>query len=210
MNNNKANLNYENKMNEGMEEMKELEALRSEMNELKEIIAGQQIVSEKMMRRAMDTNLSQEKKEVRFSIIAAAGGLTLSIFILPWLNIPTWFSIFTAAFMIIAIIASIYSLRKHMSINMTQDNLLGVAEKIISYKKFGNNWLKFSIPTLIVWLFFFFYSLVNMLGVEEARGMMYGGAVGLVIGLTFGLSHLYKSRKRMNSILEQIEEMRKE
>ena len=46
MNNNKANLNYENKMNEGMEEMKELEALRSEMNELKEIIAGQQIVSE--------------------------------------------------------------------------------------------------------------------------------------------------------------------
>ena len=209
-NNNKANLNYENKMNEGMEEMKELEALRSEMNELKEIIAGQQIVSEKMMRRAMDTNLSQEKKEVRFSIIAAAGGLTLSMFILPWLNIPTWFSIFTAAFMIIAIIASIYSLRKHMSINMTQDNLLGVAEKIISYKKFGNNWLKFSIPTLIVWLFFFFYSLVNMLGVEEARGMMYGGAVGLVIGLTFGLSHLYKSRKRMNSILEQIEEMRKE
>ena len=206
MNNNKANLNYENKMNEGMEEMKDLEALRSEMNELKEIIAGQQIVSEKMMRRAMDTNLSQEKKEVRFSIIAAAGGLTLSMFILPWLNIPTWFSIFTAAFMIIAIIASIYSLRKHMSINMTQDNLLGVAEKIISYKKFGNNWLKFSIPTLIVWLFFFFYSLVNMLGVEEARGMMYGGAVGLVIGL----SHLYKSRKRMNSILEQIEEMRKE
>ena len=78
-NNNKANLNYENKMNEGMEEMKELEALRSEMNELKEIIAGQQIVSEKMMRRAMDTNLSQEKKEVRFSIIAAAGGLTLSM-----------------------------------------------------------------------------------------------------------------------------------
>ena len=49
-----------------------------------------------------------------------------------------------------------------------------------------------------------------MLGVEEARGMMYGGAVGLVIGLAFGLSHLYKSRKRMNSILEQIEEMRKE
>ena len=209
-NNNRANLNYENKMNEGMEEMKDLEALRSEMKELKEIIAGQQIVSEKMMRRAMDTNLSQEKKEVRFSIIAAAGGLTLSMFILPWLNIPTWFSIFTAAFMLIAIIASIYSLRKHMSINMTQDNLLGVAEKIISYKKFGNNWLKFSIPTLIVWLFFFFYSLVNMLGVEEARGMMYGGAVGLVIGLAFGLSHLYKSRKRMNSILEQIEEMRKE
>ena len=73
MNNNKANLNYENKMNEGMEEMKELEALRSEMNELKEIIAGQQIVIEKLIRRAMDTNLSQEKKEVRFSIIAAAG-----------------------------------------------------------------------------------------------------------------------------------------
>ena len=210
INNNKANLNYENKKNEGMEEMKELEVLRSEMNELREIIAGQQIVSEKMMRRAMDTNLSQEKKNVRFSIIAAAGGLTLSMFILPWINVPTWFCIFTAAFMITAIIASIYSLRKHMSINMTQDNLLGVAEKIVSYKKFGNNWLKFSIPTLIVWLLFFFHSLSTNFGSEEVKGMFYGGLVGLIIGLILGFTHLYKSRKRMNSILEQIEEMRKE
>ncbi|MGN0234518.1 MAG: hypothetical protein ACI4B5_08880 [Bacteroidaceae bacterium] len=193
-----------------MEEMNELENLRSEMKELRKIIAGQQIVSERMMRRAMDTNISQERKNIRFSIIAAAGGLAISMFVLPNFNVPIWFCIFTVVFMLVAITASIYSLRKHMSINMTQDNLLGVAEKIISYKKFGNNWLKFSIPTLLVWLFFFFYSLSESYGGEELKGMVYGGMVGLVIGLTLGLTHLYKSRKRMDNILKQIEEIRNE
>ena len=192
------------------EGMAELESIRHEMQDLRSLIAGQQIVSERILRRAMDTDLSQERKDIRFSILMGVTGSVIAISLFPIIGIPWWFNLLTVAFMTIAILASLYTLRKHMHINMAADNLLTVAGKIIAYKKFGYNWLKFSIPFLIVWLALFFHTLSQHLQGEELQGILCGGIVGLVIGLVCGVMYLYKSHKRLNGILRQIEEMRGE
>ena len=48
------------------------------------------------------------------------------------------------------------SLNTCISLNRKKKSRLTVAEKIIKYKRFGNNWLKFSIPFLVLWVIVFF------------------------------------------------------
>lgn len=196
--------------NNYVENMQEMEIMRSELKKLKSIIAGQQIINERMMRQAMGSGLSKERKEIRFSIIMAVSAMLVNIIVLPKVEIPIWFIISTNIFLIVAILASVYSLRKYMHINIASDNLLNAAEKIIAYKKFTIDWLKFSIPVLLIWIFLFFYILSSMIGGKEMTGMFYGGLIGLVIGTACGLKQIYNSRKRMNTILNQIKELKEE
>lgn len=196
--------------NNYVENMQEMEIMRSELKKLKSIIAGQQIINERMMRQAMGNGLSKERKEIRFSIIMAVSAMLVNIIVLPKVEIPIWFIISTNIFLIVAILASVYSLRKYMHINIASDNLLNAAEKIIAYKKFTIDWLKFSIPVLLIWIFLFFYILSSMIGGKEMTGMIYGGLIGLVIGTACGLKQIYNSRKRMNTILNQIKELKEE
>lgn len=196
--------------NNYVENMQEMEIMRSELKKLKSIIAGQQIINERMMRQAMGNGLSKERKEIRFSIIMAVSAMLVNIIVLPKVEIPIWFIISTNIFLIVAILASVYSLRKYMHINIASDNLLNAAEKIIAYKKFTIDWLKFSIPVLLIWIFLFFYILSSMIGGKEMTGMFYGGLIGLVIATACGLKQIYNSRKRMNTILNQIKELKEE
>ena len=196
--------------NNYVENMQEMEIMRSELKKLKSIIAGQQIINERMMRQAMGSGLSKERKEIRFSIIMAVSAMLVNIIVLPKVEIPIWFIISTNIFLIVAIFASVYSLRKYMHINIASDNLLNAAEKIIAYKKFTIDWLKFSIPVLLIWIFLFFYILSSMINGKEITGMFYGGLIGLVIGTACGLKQIYNSRKRMNTILNQIKELKEE
>lgn len=188
----------------------EMEAMRAEMKELKSLITKEQIVSERIIRRAMNADLSQERKDIRFSCIMGASGIVIAALLLPYLGIPMWFVALTVAFMLTAILASLYTMRKHMTINMTEDNLLDVARKIVAYRKYGNNWLKLSLPFLAVWLSLFFYTISRQADGEELTGLLYGGLAGLVIGVGLGLSHLHKSHKRLNGILSQIRELQAE
>lgn len=47
------------------------------------------------------------------------------------------------------------SLNTCISLNRKKKSRPTVAEKIIKYKRFGNNWLKFSIPFLVLWVIVF-------------------------------------------------------
>lgn len=190
--------------------LQDLEQMRQEMNQLRSLLEGQQIVNARIMRRAMNSNIKEEKKNIWVSIVMALMAIGMCLWMFPHLGMPQWFGIFTMVFMVVCIGASIYSLTKHMSIDMTQDNLLSVASKITAYKQFTLDWLKFSIPVLVVWIAAFFYTLSQQMPADTARGMLYGGAVGLVIGTTLGIMQLVKSHQRMNNILRQIEELREE
>lgn len=207
--NNIANSINEKKYN-STESMQEMEIMRSELKKLKSIIAGQQIVNERMMRQAMGSGLSKEKKEIRFSIIVSVTAMLVSTIVFLKVEIPIWFLLATNIFLIICIIASVFSMRKYMCINIASDNLLNAAEKIIAYKKFTTDWLKFSIPVLVIWIFLFFYILSSMISGKEIKGMIYGGLIGLIIGTACGIKQLYNSRKRMNTILNHIKELKEE
>ena len=128
----------------------EMEQMRSEMCELKSLLKEQEIVNEKLMRRAMNTSYSKERRNIRFSIIMAALAILLFCALHPHFGFPLWFFIITQLFFLFAMAASWFSLKRYASEDLLNGNLLTVAEKIVKYKRFGDNWLKFSVlPRLL-------------------------------------------------------------
>ena len=186
----------------------ELEQMRHDMSELRSLLSEQQIVNNRLMRRAMNTNLGKEKRDITITAVAALALTPMYFHILPKWGLPTWFAVLTALFMLTACAASLWSLYRLRRGNLLDGNLLDVAATIADYKRFGNRWLCFSIPFLIVWLAIFFYFSTLGMQTEAAFGFVCGAATGAVAGAVIGWMHLRKSRKRINGILQQIDEIK--
>ena len=186
-----------------------MEQMRSEMSELKTLLGEQEIVNEKLIRRAMSTSYGKEKKSIRISIILATAAIPPACLLLPNLRYPIWFVAATVLFFLIAAIASCYSLKRYASEDLMNGDLTTVAETIVKYKRFGNNWLKFSMPFLILWLAGLFYYAIKGSSPGHAEMLIAGGATGAVAGTVLGIINYRQSRKRMKEILSQIEELKK-
>lgn len=188
----------------------ELEQMRHDMDELRSLLSEQQIVNEQLMRRAMQRDLGKERRTtVKVSLLCVLAA-PVYVFLMPEWGVPLWFGLLTVAFLVLACVASVWSVRRLMDENLLTGDLLVVAKHIADYKRFGNNWLKFSIPFLCVWLTLFFYYISQQMESDAGVGMLCGGIVGLLIGTGCGIFYVVQSRRRLNGVLRQIKELRGE
>lgn len=186
----------------------ELELMRHEMSELRSLLSEQQIVNGRLMRSAMSADMGKEKRDVAVSIAVAVIAIPIYMYFLPRFGVPVWFAVVTAAYFLICCIASSWSLWRLSGENVT-GNLVNVAERIVAYKRFGNRWLCCSIPAVCLWLAaFVYYASAAMTDADEREGFFYGCVIGLVVGVTAGALHLIKSRRRLNRMLRQIDEVK--
>ncbi len=189
--------------------IEELEQMRQEFGNFKAILKKQQIVSEKMMRRAMQKDYAKERKSVWLVVILVL------LFYLPFGGMvfctdifPMWFFVFTIFFTLVCIGATVYTIRRYVSDDLMTGDVVTVAEHLANYKRFNNSWLLyFGIPVLVLWLGLFFYFVGQNAG-DFARGMLVGGIVGGIIGGICGVRYYLDSMRRVNGILAQIEELR--
>ena len=188
----------------------ELEQMRNDMNALRSLLKEQQIVNERLMRSAMNADMSHEKRDICVTAAAAIILTPVYFLLLPKWGLPVWFAVFTMLFMLTAAAASLWSLKKLSGSNILSGNLVTVASRVVWYKRFGNNWLRFSIPLLIIWIGCFLYYAMGNMTTEIRTGFVCGAAIGVVIGIAVGVMHLRKSRRRMDGILEQIRELKGE
>lgn len=186
----------------------EFDEMRSQFGELKSMLKDQQIVNEKMARRAMKGDYNRVRKDLIFAIVLEVVAIPLQVVLLPYIGMPTWYLVFTVLFLLSALVASVYSLRRHASADMISGNLTEVAQDIVKYKRFELKWFLYAIPLLLVWIFFFFYYLTRGYESELVRGSVWGGIIGVIIGFTFGFINYYQNLKRMNRLLRQIKEVK--
>ena len=175
---------------------------------LRSLLNEQQIVNERLMRRAMNSDMSREKRDIIITTVAAILLIPVYFTLLPKWGMPLWFAIFTMLFMLTAATASLWSLRKLAGSDILSGDLVTVASSVVWYKRFGNNWLRFSMPVLVVWIGCFMYYAMGDMNSDARIGFLCGAAIGAVVGLVAGLMHLRKSRQRMDGILRQIEELK--
>ena len=168
----------------------EMEQMRQDMSELRSLLSEQKIVNERLMRRAMKSELDKERRVTLQTLLPSLFTLPLFYFMQPLWGLPLWFVWVTIACLLLA------------------GALLKVAGHIVEYKRLGNNWLKFSIPFLIVWVIGFFYYCGQGMEENMANGMLLGGVVGGLAGLACGIYFLMQSRRRLNGVLRQIEDLK--
>lgn len=188
----------------------ELEEMRQQLNELKSMLKEQTIVNERMMRKAMKGKYNKVRNDIKMSIAIAFVSMPFIGVLLPALGMPMWFTVVTLAFILSALVASAFSLRRYASEDLMTGNLTSVAIRLIRYKRFGIYWFFYAIPFLILWLVFFFRFVTSGKDSEFVDGVVLGGIIGSVIGIVFGTVNYIQNLRRMNSILKEIKELKKQ
>lgn len=189
--------------------LQELEEMRSQLLELKSMLKEQTIVNERMMRKAMKGKYNKVRNDIKLSIFVALAAMPLIGVLMPSLGMPMWFTVVTLAFLLSALVASAFSLRRYASEDLMTGNLTSVAIRLIRYKRFGIYWFFYAIPFLILWIVFFFRYVTEGKESEYVDGVVFGGIVGGVIGGILGVVNYIQNIRRMNSILREIRELKK-
>ena len=188
----------------------ELENMRQQMTTLKNKLNKQEIVNDRLMRRSMRNEVNTINR--RYYILTALG-----IFMIPygyWVFIKLChfsvaFWIATSIFMLICAGATFYNSRKISDPGLMSHSLVEARRKVANAKKFDTDWLKFSIPTLILWLGWFFYEVYQQNN-ELANGLLWGGIIGGIIGAICGFRIHFKTQHQYQDIIDQIEDLTEE
>ena len=197
------NNNFENNMNET-----QFEDMRQQMNTLKKKLGKQEIVNDHLMRRSMRNQVNNITR--RYYIIMA-----LCVLMVPYgywcfvnmchLSITFWIA--TSVFMLICGGATFYNMLKISDQGLMNRNLIEACRKVASAKKFENDWLKFGIPAVIVWLCWFFYENYQINNNALTEGIFWGGCIGGIIGAFCGIRMHLKTQHEYQDIIDQIEDI---
>ena len=183
----------------------ELEQMREQLSVLKSKLDKEMIINDRMMRKIM----RQKVKSIRRYAWTIGIVILLAIPYCTWctgylLQLSIWFTLFTDIFMTIALVYT-YFMHKGITANeLMEGDLIEVRSKMLRMKRMQANWLKFSIPFLILWLTWF---VIENMKAADARYLFIGGVVGGVIGGIIGVMNYRKIRRMATEVIKQIEEI---
>ena len=191
-----------------MEEMN-LEEMRSQFAILKEQLAKQEIISDRLLRETMKTKNKDIIYMKKFEYIGAILGL---LFVIPLFTfyIPCSLAFIIATCLVLAVsLAGTYFIYKPIGkLNFMEDDLASVARVVAKFKKQKNNWEHFVSPAcLIPWIAWAIYEVAwkNAPNTTFSWIVTLSGIIGAVIGLIIGIKTYRKVINAAQEILNDIE-----
>ena len=182
-----------------------LNEMQQQMQLLKDKLSKQTIVNEQMMRNAFGKGIKDLRSNYSVKTIAAIAGM-LGCPSFYNLGCSLYFVIFGELMMLIALVATIYANRL---IPRMDDDLLTAAGNLTRFRKINAEWIKYGIPTMVVWLGWLIVELFS--GEEFTAGQAYamigGIAVGLTVGMCIGLRIRREIMRGVDELMAQIKEM---
>lgn len=182
-----------------------LNEMQQQMQLLKDKLSKQTIVNEQMMRNAFGKGIKDLRSNYSVKTIAAIAGM-LGCPSFYNLGCSLYFVIFGELMMLIALVATLYANRL---IPRMDDDLLTAAGNLTRFRKINAEWVKYGIPTMVVWLGWLIVELFS--GEEFTAGQAYamigGIAVGLTVGMCIGLRIRREIMRGVDELMAQIKEM---
>lgn len=182
-----------------------LNEMQQQMQLLKDKLSKQTIVNEQMMRNAFGKGIKDLRSNYSVKTIAAIAGM-LGCPSFYNLGCSLYFVIFGELIMLIALVATLYANRL---IPRMDDDLLTAAGNLTRFRKINAEWIKYGIPTMVVWLGWLIVELFS--GEEFTAGQAYsmigGIAVGLTVGMCIGLRIRREIMRGVDELMAQIKEM---
>ena len=183
----------------------ELEAMRSQMQLLKQKLDNQEIINDQLIRNAMSKKMSWIHKYIWFELLVGLPLCALNFVGLKLMNpgLSVWAIASILLLVLVEILLDFY-INNMSASDWQSENLLQTANKLVRMKKLRLWQVGCSLPVaiaLFVWLFSGF----------EDEVMFYtssGGIVGGGIGRTIGIGILIKMQSTNDSLISQIREMK--
>ncbi|MBO7608942.1 MAG: hypothetical protein J6S96_01900 [Muribaculaceae bacterium] len=186
----------------------ELEAMRQQLNVLKDKLDKQEIVNDSFIRNSMKKNVSSINR--RNYVIMAVG-----LFMIPYgywafvslsgLSIAFWIA--TCVLMLASVGATFYNTRKIRDPHFMKNDLMEVRREMARAKKFDSNWLLIGLIMVLIWFAWFVYEIYLKLGREGMMPLVISGTIGAILGLIIGLKLHYKTQHQYQEIIDQIEDL---
>jgi len=181
--------------------------MQQQMQQLREKLESQEIVNDRLIRKSCKNSITRLKIKSSVPAIAGFAGLAL-IPVIREAGFSDWFLGITGVLMLTAIGASTYVKR---FIPHVDKDLLTSAEDVTRFRRINAAWIKFGLPTLVVWFGLFILDVWknNPLLGDNILPFIGGISMGLVAGVLLGLKNRRDILRTSDELIAQIEELRK-
>lgn len=184
----------------------ELQQLKEQFNILNKSLNNQQIINERLIRASIESKVRNINNDGRKIMAIAILGI---IAIIADHYLVNWSWLFTAVTIVFLLVAVLYNIYFRLGINSADAlnaDLIDMRLRTLRFKKMQSRWLWFSIPFLVVWLAWLLYETLNM--IYDPIPNIIGAAIGLVVGLAFGIKQYQRTQRQAKEIISDIENLK--
>lgn len=185
----------------------ELEEMRQQVSLLKGKLEKEQIINEKLIRRSMYGKVSKVKQKSMLLCTVGLLNIPCSFYVFSKFGLSFAFSAVTALFLLVAVIYTMWSGNSVRADYLLDKDLLEQSRGIALLKRRNFLWLRFGIPFICIWAGWLATELAMKEWNEVTMGFVSGSFVGLVAGLILGIQNYRKTQRRLDEVLQQIEEL---
>lgn len=184
----------------------QMEQMRSQLAALKEQLANQTIVNDKLIRKATADKASKVKSKKNSTLLIGLVALAAAVPIFIVFGFPLYFVIYTAAMIIFSMVMTIVYHRNVEKADFFGGDLKSAALEYKELRRKYNQWYWIAIPMLIVFLALLCVSLNGMEGDQLLkRSYIIGALIGGTIGALMGVSRNRDLVRLCNEIIRDIE-----
>ena len=185
-----------------------LREMQQQMQQLREKLNKEQIINERLLQKSCRQTVDRLKFKSNLPIVFAIIAILCSPAYLSF-GISPWFLIFTCVLMLVSIVATILTNRH---IPQMDKDLVTATNELTRYKKIHAEWLKYSIPALIVWLGCLIWDFLKNQTISQMElfGFIAGISTGLILGILLGLKIRRDQLNAADELISQIEELQKD
>ena len=185
-----------------------LREMQQQMQQLREKLNKEQIINERLLQKSCRQTVDRLKFKSNLPIVFAIIAILCSPAYLSF-GISPWFLILTCVLMLVSIVATILTNRH---IPQMDKDLVTATNELTRYKKIHAEWLKYSIPALIVWLGCLIWDFLKNQTISQMElfGFIAGISTGLILGILLGLKIRRDQLNAADELISQIEELQKD
>ena len=181
--------------------------MQEQMKVLREKLENEKVINQRIMRRTCSMTANRLKFKANVPILFGVAAILMSPSYLQ-LGASLYTVIFTCVLMLVCIAATIICNRYIPSM---EEDLVSAAEKLTKFKKFHAEWIKYALPTVVLWVGIVVWDILH--GSELSKPETIGFICGVVVGVTLGALLGFKMRRDQleaaDDLLEQIEELKR-
>ena len=185
-----------------------LREMQQQMQQLREKLNKEQIINERLLQKSCRQTVDRLKFKSNLPIVFAIIAILCSPAYLSF-GLSPWFLILTCVLMLVSIVATILTNRH---IPQMDKDLVTATSELTRYKKIHAEWLKYSIPALIVWLGCLIWDFLRNQTISKVEfyGFIAGISTGLILGILLGLKIRRDQLNAADELISQIEELQKD
>jgi len=191
-----------------MENVFNLEEMRQQMTILKNKLEKQEIISDRMLRKAMKKNVVDINR--RYLIIATVGLLMIpygywAFVMMGGMSIGFW--LVCSFGMVVSFCYTLWNGKDLRDKHLLETDILTARKKVARAKKRDHEWLKFGIPFGILFIIYFAYEAYRLYGAEGEWHMLIVGVICGLIGCAVGVKLHFSTQRKYQDIIDQIDDL---